>query len=327
MIRNWTRKAEIRLAAGFAALAIALSMAAPAAAQYPQKPIRVVVPFGPGGATDLTARAFQKAIADDKLLPQPITIVNVTGGAVGSVGARNVLSSPPDGYTFLIHHLGMLSSGAAGTHDFSYKDFEPVAATTDACHVLVVGKDSPYKSMRELLDAAKAKPDSITYGVNLGGNFHMVGLMMEELVPGAKLRIVQIGGEAENVTAIKGGIIDSTTLSTGTYTRYQAEGLKALADFAPKREPTIPEVPTAAEQGLDISFCVKHWWFAPKGTPKEAIDTFAAALKKAMDNAALKKFFESRATLLTYDAGDSMKADLDNAYRKIAPVAVRATKK
>lgn len=301
------------------------SVAVPALAQdYPSKPITVVVPFGPGGTTDLTARAFQKAIADNSLLPQPVVVTNVTGGAVGSVGARQVLDSPADGYTFLLHHLGMMSAGAVGTQDFSYTDFEPVAGTTDFCHVVVVAADSPYTNLGDLLKSAAENPDTIIYGANLGGNLHIAGLLLEDLEPGADMRIVQIGAEVDNVTAIKGGIIQATTLSTGTYTRYKEEGLKALADLAPEREPTVPDLPTAAEQGYDLSFCVQHWWWAPKGTPQEAIDTFAGALEKAMEDPELRAFFEERATLLTFDKGPAFKEKLDATYAEIAPVAVRA---
>jgi tripartite-type tricarboxylate transporter receptor subunit TctC len=320
----------LRLLRSVASLVLTAALACggtAALAEYPEKPIKIVVPFGPGGTTDLTARAFQKAITDDGLLSQPVVVVNTTGGAVGSVGSRSVLSAGPDGYTFLIHHLGMMSAGAAGTHDFSYKDFDPVAGTTDFCSVVVVAADSPHNSLGDFLKAAKANPDTIVYGANLGGNLHMVGLMMEALEPGAKLRIVQIGGEVENVTAIKGGIINATTLSTGTFTRYKDEGLKAIADLAPEREPTVKDVPTAAEQGYDLEFCVQHWWYAPKGTPQQAIDTFAAALKKALANKELQAFFEGRSTLLTYSAGEELKTKLDRTYETIAPVAVRARKK
>ncbi|WP_193334780.1 Bug family tripartite tricarboxylate transporter substrate binding protein [Devosia beringensis] len=303
----------------------AVGMAMPAIAQsYPERPITVIVPFGPGGTTDLTARAFQKAFADNNLLAQPLVVANVTGGAVGSVGARQVLSSAPDGYTFLLHHLGMMSAGAVGTQDFSYTDFEPVAGTTDFCSVVVVAADSPYNSLSDMLTDAAAHPDTILYGANLGGNIHIAGLMLEALQPGADFRIVQIGAEVDNVTAIKGGIINATTLSTGTYTRYKAEGLKALADLAELREPTVPEVPTAKEQGYDMTFCVAHWWFAPKGTPPEVIDTFAQALKAAMDDPTLRAYFEERSTLLTFESGPEFKADLDATYEVIAPIAVRA---
>jgi tripartite-type tricarboxylate transporter receptor subunit TctC len=221
----------------------------------------------------------------------------------------------------------MMSAGAVGTQDFSYSDFAPVAGTTDFCHVLAVAADAPWNTLGEFLDAAAAAPDTILYGANLGGNLHIAGLLLEGQKPGAKLRIVQIGAEVDNVTAIKGGIVQATTLSTGTYTRYREEGLKALADLAPEREPTIPEVPTAAEQGFPLNFCVQHWWWAPKDTPPDVIATFADALEKAMGNAELKAFFEDRATLLTFDRGEALKAKLDRIYEEVAPVAKRAATK
>jgi tripartite-type tricarboxylate transporter receptor subunit TctC len=294
------------------------------AQDYPDRPIRVIVPFAPGGITDLTARTFARAISDEKLLPQPITVVNMPGGAVGSQGSRNVKDSSPDGYTLLIHHLGMMSAQAAGTWDFGYKDFVPVAGTTDFCHTLVVGQDSPINSFQDFLQEAKSKPDAIVYGANLGGNIHMVGLLVQNAMPGAKLRIVQIGGEAENVTAIKGGIIQASTVSTTTYNQYKAEGLKPLVVFAPERDPSMPDIPTAKELGYDISFCVQHWWFAPKGTPQGAVDTMANALEKAMQAPALKDFFTSHSMQLTFEKGPELAAKLDATYSAIVPIAQQA---
>lgn len=323
-----TDQARRRRRACRTALAAALAATVPATAalaDYPSQPVRVVVPFGPGGTTDLTARAFQRAVNEHGLLPEQVVVVNVTGGAVGAVGSRSVLSADPDGHTLLIHHLAMMSGEVAGTLDFSWRDFTPVAGTTDFCHVLVVDESSPYQTLDDFLTAAAETPDTILYGANLGGNLHMVGLMLEDAREGADLRIVQIGGEAENIAAIKGDIIQATTLSTGTFTRYRTEGLRALAAFSPEREPGAPDVPTAAEQGVDVSFCVQHWWFAPPGTPDDVVEVFAGALESAMEDEELQEFFLSRDTLLTFDSGSGFHDHLSATFEAIAPVAERAS--
>ena len=139
---------RIRILAG--ALAALLLGAAQAQAAWPEKPVRVIVPFGPGGTTDILARNLQKVIEEKKLLPQPVVIQNVGGHF--SVGARQALTAAPDGYTFLVIHLAIMSGEIVDPRrGLSYRDFAPVALTGGFCLHPIVRADSPYKSLKDLL--------------------------------------------------------------------------------------------------------------------------------------------------------------------------------
>jgi len=176
-----------------AVFAAAIGLAPAASAQWPEKPVKLVVPFAAGGTTDLTARALQKALAKNDLLSEPLTVVNVGGHF--SMGLRQVMNAEPDGHTFLIMHVAMMTGEASGMIDFGFRDFQPVAQMGAFCEVAVVRDDLAVDSLDELLDLAAAQPDTIVAGVNLGALNHTFMLMLEELRPGAKFRFVQTGGE------------------------------------------------------------------------------------------------------------------------------------
>jgi putative tricarboxylic transport membrane protein len=315
-----------RLALPLAAL-LAVS-ASPVQAAWPEKPITIIVPFGAGGVTDITARTFQKAAADHNLLPQPIAVLNVTGGTGGSVGSTRAKTAAPDGYTFLLLHLALMSAEASGQSPNSYRDFEPIAGTTNSCMASIVPQDARWKTFKELMDEAKAKPNTIPFATNLGSVFHMTTLIMQNSDPGAEFRLVQVGGESDAITSLKGGHTAAGLLSVGSFLRYKAEGFRMLAVLAPERQPGVMEYATAKEQGYDASLCIEHWWFAPKGTPKEAIDGMAAMLKKALETDYLKKaLFDDRGMALTYDSGPGFAKKLDATFKWIEPLAKSVAKK
>ena len=298
-------------------------IAGPAAAAWPDKPIRVTVPFGPGGTTDILARHLQKTIDEKKILPQPLVIQNVGGHF--SVGARQVMTAQPDGYSFLVIHLALLSGEVVDpARGVSYRNFEPVALTGGFCLHPIVRNDSPYKSLKELLDAAKASPNTIVTGVNIGALNHMMGVFLEQGYPGAKFRFVQIGGGGENFAAITGGHTQATVLSSSEYQTYKANGIRALAYSGPQRLKLEPEIPTTRELGLGFDFCIENFWFAPKGTPREAIDGFAGALEKANALPETQTFYERQAQTGQFMKGDAYAKRLDEVFRAIEPVAKAA---
>lgn len=306
--------------------AAAMAVQAPTVAAYPDKPIKIIVPFGAGGNTDGLARMFQKAIQDEKLLSKPLVIVNVKG-AGGSIGARRAKDAPADGHTLLLMHIALLSGQASGLIDFGYKDFEPIAATADSCLVTAVMDDSKWATLPELLDDAKANPDSIIHGANLGAVNHMAGLMMEGANPGSKFRYVQIGGGAANFKALKGRHTNVTHITLAEWSNFRAGGVKALAYLTDSRHPDAPDLPTAKELGYDVNFCLQNWWFAPKGTPRVAIDHMASVLKKAIATDYVKKTMKARMNAPTFLGPDELAKKLDEDYAMIAPVAKRAKKK
>ena len=140
-------KANRNIGYVLAALSLVVLPGIASAQDYPNKPIRWIIPYNPGGGTDSSARILQIAIEQNKLLPQPLAAVNV-GGAGGSIGARQVKDAPPDGYTILIHQAALLIQEAAGISDFGLKNFEPVVSINAQCMVAGVFEGSPYTTLQ-----------------------------------------------------------------------------------------------------------------------------------------------------------------------------------
>lgn len=298
----------------------ACAIPALAAAQaWPDKPLKVVVPFGPGGSSDLMARLLQKTIEDEKLLPQPMAIVNVKGHF--SIGATQVKNAAPDGSNFLVLHLALLSGEVVDpSKGISYRDFEPVAMTGGFCLHHIVREDAPWKTLDDLVKAAKEKPGTILFGVNIGALNHLGGGYLEKAT-GAKFRFVQIGGGSENYAALKGAQTQTTMLSSSEYSNFKAGGMRSLGYTGPSRLESEPNVATTKELGLGYEFCINNYWFAPKGTPKAAIDGMASALEKAMASPALRKVQAERASTVEFLKGEAFRKNLDDTFKNMEPIA------
>ncbi len=313
---------------------IGLLGAGAAKAEWPEKPIKVIVPFNAGGTSDQVARNFQAAIQENDILSQPITIVNVGGHY--SIGARQVLEAEADGYTFLTLHIALMGGEGAGVIDFSYQDFEPVAATGEFCLSPMVRKDSGIDTVDQLLEKAAAEPDTLIFGANLGAINHMAGIMLQDLVPDAKFRFVQIGGGTENFTALTGAQTQVTVLSGAevmNFTR-NPDGtdnpesqIKPLAYTGTERNSRLEDLATMQELGHDMVFCVHSWWFAPEGTPAEAVEGFANALGEATDTDRIQKFYADQLFAPVFLEGNALQASLEETWARIEPVAKKAAQK
>ncbi|MEO1017344.1 MAG: tripartite tricarboxylate transporter substrate binding protein [Pseudomonadota bacterium] len=305
-----------------------------AVAEWPEKPIKVTVPFNAGGTSDQVARNFQAAIQENEILGQPITIVNVGGHY--SIGARQVLEADPDGYNFLLLHIALMGGAGSGVIDFSYQDYEPVAATGEFCLSPMVRKDSGIETVDQLLEQAAAEPDTLIFGANLGAINHMAGIMLQDLVDGAKFRFVQIGGGTANFTALTGAQTNATVLSGAEVMNFtkSPDGsdnpeaqIMPLAYTGTERHPRLPDLPTMTELGHDMVFCVHSWWFAPKGTPAEAVEGFANALGEATDSERIQTFYEEKLFAPVFLQGEELEASLSNTWERIEPVAKQAAQK
>lgn len=307
----------MRRIAALAALLVAWSATADAA--WPERPIRVIVPFAPGGTSDQIARVFQRAIEEESLLSQPLSIVNIGGHY--SVGGRQAKDAQADGYTFLVMHVALMGGEASGAVDFGHRAFAPVASTSEFCLVPSVREDSPYRDARELLEAAKAAPDSILLGVNIGAINHMAALLMQEAVPGARFRFVQVGGGAENFKQLAGGHTQAAVFSSAEYLSFKDSGLRGLGWTGPTRNERLPELALLKDQGIDVEFCVANWWFAPAGTPQEAIDGLASALEAAMATPYVRQELDNKLLEPVFLTGEPLEASLAETYARVAPIA------
>ena len=320
---------------GFSVAAVMATLgAASAQTDWPEKPVKLIVPFQAGGTSDQLGRVLQAGVEEQQALGQPFTIVNVGGHY--SIGSRRVMEADPDGYTFLLIHIALMGGEGTGAVDFGWRDFEPVVGVGEFCLAPMVRKDSGIDSVEELLTLAKEEPDSLIFGANLGAINHMAGLMLQEQEPGAKFRFVQIGGGTANFTALTGDQTDATVLSGAEVMQFTRlpDGspnpdaqIKPLAYTGAERFEGLPELPTMQELEYDMQFCVKSWIFAPKDTPQEVIDEFAGALEAATETERYQKFLDEKGFADVFLTGEELQADLAATWEAIEPIAKLATQK
>lgn len=260
------------------------------ALDYPTKPIKIVVPYPAGGGSDTFTRIIERALVDDKLLPVPVVIQNLGGGS-GTIGSRDVLESPPDGYTLLMHHHALLGVYVDGVADYGPDDFEVFARTGSMSMVIIVREDSKYRTLTQLLEDAKENPSKVTFGANPGSQAYFTGKQLELAHPGAKFAMVSADGGADRYARLIGGHLDAGIFSLSEYLDFlspegtpPAQNIRALVLMSPERHEAIPEVETSKEQGFEIYMENAYYWWAAKGTPQAIQDKLAGILEEAMKN-------------------------------------------
>lgn len=286
--RNGARMSWLPRAMGAALLAVS---ALAHAAGYPEKPVRLVVPFPAGGAGDLTARGLANRLAVE--LGQPIVIEN-RGGAGGTAAAESVARSAPDGYTLFFGTMGTHAINPALYAKLRYdpvKDFAPVSMTYTTPRVLVVHASVPAKNVQELIALAKSRPETLNYGsAGSGSSSHMAGALFESLA-GVKMVHVPYKGSAPLLVDLLAGRLSLTFDSYAVYEEHIKAGkVRALGVTSAKRMASLPNVPTIAESGLQ-GYDVANWLgvMAPAGTPREVITTLNAAIVRSMATPALRQ--------------------------------------
>ena len=277
-----------------------------ALAEYPEKPITIVVPFAAGGPTDKVARDLAEALR--KPLPNATIVIDNTGGAGGTLGAAKVARAPNDGYTLLLHHIGMATSPAL-YRSLSYKtleDFEYVGMVNEV-PMTVIGKPTlPASNWAELMkwmDANKGKINLANAG--LGAASHLCGLLFQQSM-GIDMTTVPYKGTAPAMTDLLGGQVDlmcdQTTNTTG---QIEAGKVKAFAVTTNHRlsTPALSKLPTLDESGLKgFNVSIWHGLYAPKGTPKPVLDQINAALKTALKDPDFIKRQEALGAVVISDA-------------------------
>jgi len=292
--------------------------------EYPERPVKIIVPFGPGGGSDTFARILQDAINRKNLLDQEVVIVNVPG-AGATIGSRRAKNAPADGYTILHLHDAILTAKLSGVVSYGTEEFEPIAGTGRVGLIITVHESSPYDTLTELLDETKRKPDSVLFAANIGAPSHFAGLMLEQKRPGATFRYMQSGGGAKRLSALSGGHVHVSAFSTSEYKQYRSAGLKALAYFGAERHPDFEDIPTAREQGFDVLSDNIGFWWAPKGTPKERLAVIAATLEKAMALPGVLEQLEELSIEPIVLRGDELQNQLRDKQTRMAAVAPKST--
>ncbi len=303
-----------------------LATATAALANYPDKPVTIVVPFAAGGPTDKVARDLGDVLR--KQLNQTVIIENV-GGAGGTLGAAKVAKAAPDGYTVLLHHIGMATSPAL-YRKMSYDtlgDFEYLGMVNEVPMTLIGRSTLPANNMAELrkwIDANKGKINLANAG--LGAASHLCGLLFQQSLA-VDMTTVPYKGTAPAMTDLLGGQVDLMCDQT-TNTTQQIEGgkVKAFGVTTPKRltAPALAKLPTLDESGLKgFNVSIWHGMYAPKGTPKAVVDKLNSALRAALKDPEFIKREEALGAVVITDArlgGAEHKKFVEAEINKWGPV-------
>ncbi len=322
-------RSRITAIAGAALAASLHGFGAHAQSEYPNRAVTMIVPFPPGGVADITARPVAEAMG--RFLKQPVVVEN-RAGAGGGVGMQYVARAKPDGYTVL---LALSSISIIPEADkvlgrdpmYQLNQLAPIARFTADPTVLAVRADSPWKSVKDVVDAARKAPGSIPYGSS--GNYGTMHVPMEMFssAAGVKMLHVPFTGAGPAVVALLGGQVDA--LSTGpSSVMGQIKGgkVRVLATWGETRHPALPDVPTLRELGYDAQFSQWTGLFVPAGTPETVIARLREAAKFAVDDATFQAALAKVETPIQYLDQPRFKPFWDADAQKLAAVVKKIGK-
>jgi tripartite-type tricarboxylate transporter receptor subunit TctC len=282
-----------RLIVGFASLF--LSSAAVLAA-YPERPVKLIVPWAAGGDTDVIYRALQPFF--EKALGGDVVIANV-GGASGTKGAKEAKGSPADGYTIFAVHDSIHSTYWTGVADVNYTDFEPICLVSSTPSIMTASPKTPWKTMKDMVADAKKRPGQITVGASLGSTSHFFPALVEKAA-GIKFKYVSYDGTAPRMNALLGGHIDLGESNLTQKGKAAAGHLKFLAIATDERSPEVPDLPTLKELGINVTYAVNRGLLAPKGTAKAALDKLRSACGTATKDPKFAAAMKDQGTVVHY---------------------------
>ena len=273
-----------------AAVGLAAAPFAAHAQGYPTRSITVVVPFPAGGASDVVARIVTDHMS--RTLGHQMTIENV-GGAGGTLGSARVAAAAPDGYTLLAGSMGSHVAAPVLTPNLKYdpaRDFEAIGFTAHSPAIIVARKDFPAKDMAEFVAYLKQNGDKVKQAHGgVGASSHMACVLFNAQL-GVKPTLVAYRGSGPALNDVVGGHVDFLCeQSVSVIEQIKSGSVKGYVAASDQRLAVLPDVPSAKEAGIDYKMSIWAGMYAPKGTPKEAVDKLAAALDKALDDPAVVK--------------------------------------
>lgn len=297
---------RLSLGAVFAALLHSAAWGA-----YPDKPITVVVAWPAGGATDLMTRGVQDAFA--KAIGSQVVIKNVAGAA-GTIGAAEVASAAPDGYTLLVSPIGPIvlqTQRMKLTYDVP--SFAPICKMVDSPIVLMSPPNSPLKTIADVIAKAKAEGGKLAYGSTGPGTIPHISMLGLAKAAGIPLKHVPFKGSADVVQALLSGTVELFSDQPNLVPQY---GLTPIAIFSAQRIPTYKDTPTAKEAGLDLTFSIWNAMFAPKGTPEDVLAKLDSACKAALADAGSMASLDRQKQPIDYRDRAGLKAFVEAEYAK-----------
>ena len=271
-----------------------------AQADYPEKPVTMIVVFPAGGTTDLIARTLQPALAE--ALGTDVVIKN-TGGGGGTIGTAEIANAEPDGYTIGIAPIGPTTT-QPHLRQLPYdtlSDLQPICRIYNSPVVLAAAKDGDFKTVEDIVAKAEAEPGSVIYGSPAPGSIPHVVMVALEQDAGIEMKHIPFEGTAAGMKALLGGVVNIYGDVANFVPQYD---LHPIAVYNDERLPEFPDVPTMKELGHDLSYSIWGGIFAPAGTPPEVVDTLSAACGEAVQAQSTIEGMEKQQTPIAYlDAG------------------------
>ena len=283
---------------------LVLALALPAfAADWPAKSIRMIVPFAAGGGTDLVARAL--ASSAEKILGQPIAIINKTGGS-GAVGMAEGAGSKADGYTITMVTRELVSLPQLGTSPVGPDEFKLVCLINEDPAIVLVTPDSKYATVKDLIDAAKATPGAVKFASTAQPNFYLLGL---GILTDTTYNQIPYNGAAEAIPALMGKHVEfSMTGPAEAMSQLKSGQLKGLGIAAVDRMEAFPDIPTLKEQGIPLITGTWRGIGVPPKTPQSVVDILASAFEKAAKDPDFVKFMNDKTFGIHYMNSDEFTA-------------------
>ena len=287
---------------------------------YPSKPITIINAFPPGGSSDLVIRPYASAL--EPILKQPV-VIETKAGAAGAVGAQVAAAAKPDGYTLLVHLVSL--SGFAEVDrlygrpvKFTLDDFVPIARFIADPLVLITSSDTPYKTLKDLVDDARKRPGQLIFSSSgMHGAAHLpIALFMKSA--GIEMRHLPTPGGGPAITALLGNNSQVTAVSfAGASSHIRSGKARALACFGEQRVAAFPDVPTAKEQGWDVEFYMWVGLFAPKATPAPVVARLRAETGKAVESLPFKQAMHNLNQDVSYQDQPAFKAFLESDSKRV----------
>lgn len=297
-------KSKYLIVAGLAAILLPGSQAFAQAKKdaYPTRPVRMIVPFAPGGASDTVGRIIQPAMAD--LLKQQVVVDN-RGGAAGNIGVEVAVRSNPDGYNFLLGNIGTMAINPVYYTKFPYrplKDLIPITQIVDVPGCLVVHSSVPAKNVKEFVSFLKANPGKLNYGAPAPSSANTLETIMFLNATGTN--VVQInykGGAGPAMIGLMANEVQMMMVTFSSAVNFAKQGrVKMLAVISPERNPAYPEIPTMREQGLNMTVGSWQGVFVPTGTPQPVVNTlFKVSHDMMKDPGVVKRLGDNGITIVT----------------------------
>ena len=296
---------------------------APAAAEYPERPLTIVAAYPAGGMVDIVARPLAEGMK--KKFPKGVAVLNRPGGG-GSVGMAEVAQAKPDGYTVILAPVSTLVIHPQ-LNELPYKtpdDYQPIVNTIAFYPLLAVREDAPWKTVQEFVNAAKANPGKFRVGSPGEGTGSHLSMEQLAAVASFKFTHVPFSGWGESSPALLGGHVDAVVAQPGEVKPLvEGKKLRTLVVFQPKRHEAFPNTPTARELGWDAGLGTWFVLTAPKGTPPAVVQYLHDAAKAAMDEPTFVNLMKTRAVDLDYKNGDKARADLWQEYKTYGDILRR----